>query len=170
MAKAKVPEDAFYTNPFGIDEGDDVEMNDQNHDMFCSFTYLRARFTCTTAGDGTFMYQWFPMFSKYGLRSSVGPTNVWNDGDMPWSTTVQNNFSHYRILGAAMKVIPIASSDNTQGQALGGSIVGAGTRDQTNLLGTAAVVDALYRDWETDRKSTRLNSSHSGESRMPSSA
>ena len=29
---------------------------------------------------------------------------------------------------------------------------------------------AGYRDWETDRKSTRLNSSHSGESRMPSSA
>ena len=29
---------------------------------------------------------------------------------------------------------------------------------------------AIYRDWETDRKSTRLNSSHSGESRMPSSA
>ena len=29
---------------------------------------------------------------------------------------------------------------------------------------------AVYRDWETDRKSTRLNSSHSGESRMPSSA
>ena len=29
---------------------------------------------------------------------------------------------------------------------------------------------ARYRDWETDRKSTRLNSSHSGESRMPSSA
>ena len=28
----------------------------------------------------------------------------------------------------------------------------------------------VYRDWETDRKSTRLNSSHSGESRMPSSA
>ena len=28
----------------------------------------------------------------------------------------------------------------------------------------------FYRDWETDRKSTRLNSSHSGESRMPSSA
>ena len=27
-----------------------------------------------------------------------------------------------------------------------------------------------YRDWETDRKSTRLNSSHSGEYRMPSSA
>ena len=27
-----------------------------------------------------------------------------------------------------------------------------------------------YRDWETDRKSTRLNSSHSAKSRMPSSA
>ena len=27
-----------------------------------------------------------------------------------------------------------------------------------------------YRDWETDRKSTRLNSSHEIPSRMPSSA
>ena len=29
---------------------------------------------------------------------------------------------------------------------------------------------ASYRDWETDRKSTRLNSSHRSLSRMPSSA
>ena len=29
---------------------------------------------------------------------------------------------------------------------------------------------ADYRDWETDRKSTRLNSSHSAKYRMPSSA
>ena len=33
-----------------------------------------------------------------------------------------------------------------------------------------AEVVAEYRDWETDRKSTRLNSSHSAKSRMPSSA
>ena len=31
-------------------------------------------------------------------------------------------------------------------------------------------VSVLYRDWETDRKSTRLNSSHITRSRMPSSA
>ena len=31
-------------------------------------------------------------------------------------------------------------------------------------------VTGRYRDWETDRKSTRLNSSHSAKSRMPSSA
>ena len=30
--------------------------------------------------------------------------------------------------------------------------------------------ERCYRDWETDRKSTRLNSSHSAKSRMPSSA
>ena len=30
--------------------------------------------------------------------------------------------------------------------------------------------DGPYRDWETDRKSTRLNSSHRSLSRMPSSA
>ena len=39
------------------------------------------------------------------------------------------------------------------------------------IQGAKAVWDySAYRDWETDRKSTRLNSSHSGESRMPSSA
>ena len=32
------------------------------------------------------------------------------------------------------------------------------------------VLDGSYRDWETDRKSTRLNSSHRSLSRMPSSA
>ena len=31
-------------------------------------------------------------------------------------------------------------------------------------------VKTAYRDWETDRKSTRLNSSHITRSRMPSSA
>ena len=30
--------------------------------------------------------------------------------------------------------------------------------------------DDTYRDWETDRKSTRLNSTHRSLSRMPSSA
>ena len=32
------------------------------------------------------------------------------------------------------------------------------------------VLEKRYRDWETDRKSTRLNSSHITRSRMPSSA
>ena len=38
-----------------------------------------------------------------------------------------------------------------------------------NYVGEAAEA-YTYRDWETDRKSTRLNSSHSAKSRMPSSA
>ena len=43
---------------------------------------------------------------------------------------------------------------------------GVSTRKMNHLF-----VDlGLYRDWETDRKSTRLNSSHSAKSRMPSSA
>ena len=34
----------------------------------------------------------------------------------------------------------------------------------------APIIYTNYRDWETDRKSTRLNSSHITRSRMPSSA
>ena len=40
----------------------------------------------------------------------------------------------------------------------------------STIIGEELVYDAGYRDWETDRKSTRLNSSHSAKSRMPSSA
>ena len=38
------------------------------------------------------------------------------------------------------------------------------------LKAMAAPTETPYRDWETDRKSTRLNSSHRSLSRMPSSA
>ena len=43
-------------------------------------------------------------------------------------------------------------------------------RFQTALICECLVGGGKYRDWETDRKSTRLNSSHVTRSRMPSSA
>ena len=44
--------------------------------------------------------------------------------------------------------------------------------DAKKVLDVAKVVTEKYpyRDWETDRKSTRLNSSHITRTRMPSSA
>ena len=39
-----------------------------------------------------------------------------------------------------------------------------------DLIEVSPQADRAYRDWETDRKSTRLNSSHEIPSRMPSSA
>ena len=41
---------------------------------------------------------------------------------------------------------------------------------ESNRTDYAAKYGYKYRDWETDRKSTRLNSSHEIPSRMPSSA
>ena len=43
------------------------------------------------------------------------------------------------------------------------------TKDSSYVKDSTAT-RSWYRDWETDRKSTRLNSSHSAKSRMPSSA
>ena len=40
----------------------------------------------------------------------------------------------------------------------------------TDILIEVKISVIPYRDWETDRKSTRLNSTHSAKSRMPSSA
>ena len=51
-------------------------------------------------------------------------------------------------------------------------VAGAISKKKLREYGQAAAVNSLrtYRDWETDRKSTRLNSSHEIPSRMPSSA
>ena len=43
-------------------------------------------------------------------------------------------------------------------------------KKQAEAIKTIGESEATYRDWETDRKSTRLNSSHRSLSRMPSSA
>ena len=45
-------------------------------------------------------------------------------------------------------------------------------KDIKKIIDYAAYIlcNDSYRDWETDRKSTRLNSSHRSLSRMPSSA
>ena len=61
-----------------------------------------------------------------------------------------DELSGWTVLEADMFITPIAYKHC--------AVVGDGTN--TNV----------YRDWETDRKSTRLNSSHSAKSRMPSSA
>ena len=45
-----------------------------------------------------------------------------------------------------------------------------GSSDVQIAILTDRINHLSYRDWETDRKSTRLNSSHSAKSRMPSSA
>ena len=57
----------------------------------------------------------------------------------------------------------------TGGNALG-VVGGAYEPTQPKLLSNGLLECLTYRDWETDRKSTRLNSSHSAKSRMPSSA
>ena len=62
----------------------------------------------------------------------------------------------------------VINNSGTEDQPLG-TLAGRGVA--TNHKGGNIIFKAwTYRDWETDRKSTRLNSSHEIPSRMPSSA
>ena len=72
---------------------------------------------------------------------------------------------------AGLKLLPIAGINNVSGDdglQRGGDAPKTYLRDAVNIDITDS--GQPYRDWETDRKSTRLNSSHSAKSRMPSSA
>ena len=51
-----------------------------------------------------------------------------------------------------------------------GRVVGDESVSFNSVVSGIYSCGCVYRDWETDRKSTRLNSSHSAKSRMPSSA
>ena len=70
-----------------------------------------------------------------------------------------------RIIGMYMGDYPVSGTVR-----LSRVKYGSGMSHHVTLDNPINVFGAVYRDWETDRKSTRLNSSHSAKSRMPSSA
>ena len=69
-------------------------------------------------------------------------------------------YAYHWFTGSGQFVVNKGSIDNVEIYVIGG---GGGGGNRNTSVGS-------YRDWETDRKSTRLNSSHSAKSRMPSSA
>ena len=76
---------------------------------------------------------------------------------------------HFYALCIILGVVAAIYMGNRRFVAAGGAhgVVG----DVAILAVPAGIIGGrIYRDWETDRKSTRLNSSHLKLSRMPSSA
>ena len=84
------------------------------------------------------------------LKCCVGLKKKFIGGYMGVKSILDNLY--YRILMCLLKIVKIK------------------THKKGVLIVPPAELDETYRDWETDRKSTRLNSSHITRSRMPSSA
>ena len=78
----------------------------------------------------------------------------------------QGALTEKQVQTEIQRAVQIAAQ--TQGQKISNKIA-SGTADAL-MSATNMAYYTSYRDWETDRKSTRLNSSHSAKSRMPSSA
>ena len=79
----------------------------------------------------------------------------------PWIRGIENSDNH--DAKNILEQIKILSRDTR-------FATGTGSEYYQNFPFDGQYLFAGYRDWETDRKSTRLNSSHSAKSRMPSSA
>ena len=73
----------------------------------------------------------------------------------------RNNTGKFRSLTDPQRIVSV-------GQVGSADIIGV--QPVTITPEMVGKVIGQYRDWETDRKSTRLNSSHEIPSRMPSSA
>ena len=112
-------------------------------------------------------------------------TTGFNKGTNTVSKSIEMLKSSIVKIGAAVGV----AFGIKQIASFGKSCVSTATQAQNAMMGLQSIVqgqgksfsqankfiqeytaDGPYRDWETDRKSTRLNSSHEIPSRMPSSA
>ena len=76
-------------------------------------------------------------------------------------------FPHYTPSGVAYQETNPSAHINTEKNVFHCFVCDKGY-SETQFI--EKILDCPYRDWETDRKSTRLNSSHRSLSRMPSSA
>ena len=171
-----------------------------NTDCICGVQYDTYSATATSTGNvmPATNYEemraypgirWYPI--KGGQKAVIKGTyrpgqakrNIVNDGDVKtWTKTtdgVPTTLSEILTLNFFMDpffngrqqdryYLNAAGDMSTyEAQATGANIRGA-VNMEINLKYIVQFKD--YRDWETDRKSTRLNSSHSAKSRMPSSA
>ena len=91
--------------------------------------------------------------SQYGSVAVMPSSYLYSD--VPSSIVNPSTPSAGRLISGDTTVVEMSGNNSKRGQYL------SLNSDLSALL---------YRDWETDRKSTRLNSSHITRSRMPSSA
>ena len=82
------------------------------------------------------------------------------------------NQMNYRIMQEQNRFNSEEAKKNRDWQELMYRMFGTSSAKANDMraAGLNALLGDRYRDWETDRKSTRLNSSHEIPSRMPSSA
>ena len=107
----------------------------------------------------TFLFSQQALALTYNVTVPAGTEACWIVGDMTgWSfknRMTKVDATHFTL----DKNLALLSNFKQQADEVGNLCLQITITDET-----------IYRDWETDRKSTRLNSSHITRSRMPSSA
>ena len=103
--------------------------------------------------------------------ANTGTVQIFANGLCTGTSTLfqtESKIGEY-IIADSKKYLIVRIDSNTSVQVkastLGAAVAAVGAGNSYVIQQAPA-----YRDWETDRKSTRLNSSHSAKSRMPSSA
>ena len=107
--------------------------------------------------------------SSYVVSAGSGsPAQVSNPANGT-SPQTENTSSSKRtvVLNSDLSALSIRATEYLQRWK---EVVQFSSKDYSDQMAAQFGIHEAYRDWETDRKSTRLNSSHSAKSRMPSSA
>ena len=106
----------------------------------------------------------------YAYTSGTGSVGSILDSPSSNAVTTNNNSSstRYATLNSDLSALSIRATEYLQRWK---EVVQFSSKDYSDQMAAQFGIKAPeYRDWETDRKSTRLNSSHITRSRMPSSA
>ena len=147
----------------------DIEYTETNNHEGTNDVTLKQAITGARCLPVNKFHDYFTSCLPYPQR---GPTvGLPMTGNAP--IRVGNTTGNYQdFTGPVEMVLGATSTSNKPGSLTYGNFTGIpGEKKGMQFTGTEIKTnDNRYRDWETDRKSTRLNSSHSAKSRMPSSA
>ena len=131
-----------------------------------------CKFTATTYGMIIGIYRAIPQldYSHVGIDRNLFKTDA-TDFPIPELDSIGMQTQYRCELSAPLLGLCTRLSDyQTQQSALDMSLTYGYAPRYAELKSARDYFEGGYRDWETDRKSTRLNSSHRSLSRMPSSA
>jgi len=116
---SSIPEDAFYANPFGVDESTVIADDHDDHDQYCAMTIVRHRLPVGNGANTGLCLEWCPNLLASSIKTVYNVTATWSTPT--YASAILDQYTHVRCVGAGLRFVPSMS------QELGTGVIAANT-------------------------------------------